>query len=125
MTPEPATSVPEATATPVPTDTPLPTDTPVPPLQLGVIRVSSPVSPSSTAEAVIQTEPGARCGIVVRYRSGPSTAQGLEAKTADGAGQCRWEWTVGPSTTPGTYSIELSVTLGQRSNRLNTEFTVQ
>ncbi len=38
--------------------------------------------------------PGAQCSIVVRYKSGPSQAQGLGAKKADADGDVSWSWKV-------------------------------
>jgi hypothetical protein len=43
----------------------------------------------------------------VTYKSGPSTAQGLVAKTTDGAGAASWSWIVGAATTPGTWPIDV------------------
>lgn len=72
------------------------------------LSVTSPVSRGQAAIANAKTVPGADCTITVRYASGPSTAQGLSPKAADGAGSVFWSWTVGTDTTPGSWPVEVS-----------------
>ena len=68
----------------------------------------------------IQGQPDTVYDIEVYYRSGASTAEGLEAKTSDSDGYVTWTWKVGGSTTAGTYRIV--VTGGGKTGSVN--FTV-
>jgi micrococcal nuclease len=103
--------------TPVPTQpppTPVPTQAPTEPPAAGITLVSltSPTSPGSNATLVIQVAAGAVCDPGVIYKSGESGAQGLEQKTAGGDGQLSWTWKVGPSTTPGTWTVYVNCNPG-------------
>lgn len=63
------------------------------------------------ANASIHTSPGTLCSIVYTHPSGQvSTAQGLEAKTADPDGNVSWSWLINPTTQLG--SGKVSVTCG-------------
>lgn len=106
-----------ASPSPTPSPSPRPTvaQTPAPtaaPVGHSVVFtfVSSPVSPGRTATASVRTTAGSSCSIVVTYKSGPSTAQGLYPKTADGSGNVSWSWTVGTRTTPGSWPIDVTCT---------------
>ena len=63
---------------------------------------------------IVKTSPNTGCTIEVDYKSGPSRAQGLYAKSSDGAGNVSWTWIVGTRTTPGQWPIH--VTCGSASN---------
>ena len=97
-------------------------DTPTPAAQQApqFVSVTSPVSRGGSATAVVQASPGASCTIVVTYKSGPSSAQGLGPKQAGADGQVSWTWTVGSRTTPGDWPI--TVTCGGQT--IETSFTV-
>jgi hypothetical protein len=58
------------------------------PATLGVTftSVSSPIGAGNVATATVQTAAGASCSITVTYKSGRSTAKGLDPKTADANG---------------------------------------
>lgn len=115
--------VPSATQAVVPAlSSPLPTV--AGPLGLTVLSVSSPVSPGDTATLSALTSPGAHCTITVYYKSGPSKATGLSPKDADGAGQVSWTWTVGRNTTPGTWRIVVTASLGNAAAQAQTSFEV-
>ena len=73
-----------------------------------VVSVTSPIARNADATVRAQTSPGASCTIVVRYSSGPSTAQGLGPKTADGSGAVAWTWTIGGQTTLGTWPVTVT-----------------
>jgi hypothetical protein len=130
----PPTTTPPTTTPPTttpPTTTP-PTTTPpttTPPstteLTLEIVSVTSPVSPGHNATLVARTAPGANCDITVYYKSGPSTAQGLYPKTADSNGSVSWTWLVGTRTTPGSWRIVVTATLGGKTVSQTTYFTVQ
>ena len=119
------TSVPStatsATSTAPPTASPTATETPTPsqpaPEQAQVTFPNGPASgrPGQTANLTAHYQPGVSCGIVVHYKSGPSRAQGLTAKTTNGAGLVSWSWFIGTNTTPGQWPID--VTCGSASGQ--------
>ncbi|MGH2472952.1 MAG: hypothetical protein ACRDG6_11190 [Candidatus Limnocylindria bacterium] len=69
----------------------------------------------------VSTAPNISCAITVTYKSGPSEAQGLVPKISSPAGAVTWTWNIGPSTTLGTWPID--VTCGGASGRAT--FVVQ
>jgi hypothetical protein len=75
---------------------------------LKVISLTSPISAGSYATIVAQGKAGKEYSIVVYYKSGPSTADGLEDMVADSSGQVSWTWKVGTRTTPGSWKIVIS-----------------
>ena len=109
-----------APAVPAPTAAPAPSAD----LALQIVSVSSPVRPGARATLTAQTTPGAQCSIAVQYKSGPSSASGLEPKTADASGNISWTWTVGSTTTPGTWPITATARLGGNSLTRETSFVV-
>lgn len=66
------------------------------------------VGRKETATVTIQALPNTTYSITVNYKSGPSSAKGLEDKTSDGSGQVSWSWKVGGRTSPGTFHITIS-----------------
>jgi hypothetical protein len=90
-----------------------PTPGPAPAGKLSV-RFSelTPTAPGGEATATVSTAPGASCSIEVVYRSGPSTASGLTPKTASSTGAASWTWQVGSRTTPGSWPVTVTCTLG-------------
>jgi micrococcal nuclease len=88
---------------------------------LKIVASNLDVHHNQSAYITIKTAPGAHCSIEVDYKSGPSHAKGLNAKTAGSSGVVTWVWKVGPSTTLGTWSVY--VTAGNRS--LHTYLHVQ
>ena len=93
-------------------------------LSLIIESVTSPVSPGATATLVAKTSPGAYCTIMVYTKSGPSTAAGLDPKTADSAGNVSWSWKVGTRTTPGTWQIVVTATQNGQTITTTKNFTV-
>ncbi|HET7577775.1 MAG TPA: thermonuclease family protein [Bacillales bacterium] len=67
------------------------------------------VSPGQYASVTIKTSPGATGSIEVDYKSGPSSAAGLETKTAGSSGRITWQWMVGTRTTPGKWPVKITV----------------
>jgi len=123
---------------PTPTYTAIPptkTHTPVPPtlvetpaeaaLTIEVESLTSPVRPGAHATLVIKTLPGAYCTITVYYKSGPSKAKGLDPKEADETGRVSWTWKVGTRTTPGTWTIVVSASVGGQTANARIPFVVQ
>lgn len=82
------------------------------------------VGQGSNATCSARTLPGAYCTITVYYKSGPSTAMGLEPVLADASGQVNWTWKVGTRTTPGTWRIVITATLGETTAEQPTQFQV-
>jgi micrococcal nuclease len=108
-----ATTSPAASAAATPT--PPATASPVAPAQTVVTFVNAPLTVARGSNATLQVKTAANvsCSIEVDYKSGPSTAAGLVAKTSDGAGNVSWTWKVGANTTPGAWPI--TVTCGGAS----------
>jgi len=106
------------------TSTPLTTTTSIGALSLQVVSITSPISPGANATLTVKTTPGAQCTITVNYKSGPSTASGLETKTADNLGNVSWTWKVGANTTPGTWTIVVTATSQGNTVTTTTNFTV-
>lgn len=80
------------------------------PSQEGIQVLAWPetVGQNETATVTIQGLPDTNYSITVNYKSGPSSAEGLEDKTSDGSGQVSWSWKVGGRTSPGTFHITVS-----------------
>jgi hypothetical protein len=102
--------VPSATAT---AESPVavpaqPTAASAPSSGLTIIRAPGTVRRGATATVTARTTPGVQCTIVVRYKSGPSRAQGLGAKKADAKGDVSWSWMVGTRTTPGNWPVTIT-----------------
>jgi hypothetical protein len=85
-----------------------------------LVRISS-AYPGNYATLTAAVSPTRRCSITVYYKSGPSTAQGLYAKTPK-AGRVSWTWKVGTRTTPGRWAITVSC---GSAGTLHTSFLVR
>jgi len=114
--------------TPLPSTVPVATTSPPAPTTgsptLRIISVTSPVNPGANATLAAVTSPGVSCSITVYYKSGPSTAAGLEPKTADSNGNVTWTWKVGTNTTPGSWRIVVTANSGSQSVSETIYFTV-
>lgn len=98
-----------APSTSTPTSKPTPEAAPkVEKATVKIVSVTSPAARNSTATLKAKVAPGATATIVVHYKSGPSTAAGLETKTADSNGNVSWSWRVGGNTTIGSWRITVS-----------------
>jgi micrococcal nuclease len=89
-----------------------------PPAQVASVSfVNAPLSARHGQATTLKakTSPNTVCSIRVEYKSGPSHAQGLGAKTSDGVGNVSWTWIVGSNTTPGQWPIY--VTCGSASGQ--------
>jgi hypothetical protein len=71
-----------------------------------LVRVSSAYA-GDYATLTAAVSPVRRCSIIVHYKSGPSKAQGLYAKTPS-SGRVSWTWKVGSNTTAGRWAITVS-----------------
>jgi len=93
-------------------------------LSLEIVSVTSPIEKGYTATLQAKTVPGAQCTITVFYKSGPSSASGLDGKTADNEGNVSWSWKVGTRTTPGSWRIVVTASLDGETISQTTDFTV-
>lgn len=75
---------------------------------LEILSVTSPVFRGSYITVTAKTSPNASCSIQAVYKSGPSSAQGLEPRNADANGSVSWTWKVGSRTTPGVWPIHVT-----------------
>lgn len=105
---QPTTQPPKEPAT-QPTTQP-PTEPATQPANEGITFVSWPqtISRNETGTVTIKGKPNTSYTITVYYKSGPSTADGLEAKTSDGNGYVTWNWKIGGRTSFGTFKIVVS-----------------
>jgi hypothetical protein len=85
-----------------------------------LIRVS-PAYTGDYATLTAAVSPARMCSIIVHYKSGPSTAQGLYSKKPT-AGRVSWTWKVGTNTTAGRWAITVSC---GSAGTLNTSFVVR
>jgi hypothetical protein len=122
-----AAVVPAPAPTPIATVSPRPTATAATGTTTGVTIVSltSPVSRGSTATLVARARPGAACTITVTYKSGPSKASGLVPRAASSSGSVSWSWTIGTSTTPGTWPAKMTCTANGVTSSATKSFVVQ
>lgn len=67
------------------------------------------ISPGAYASVTVQGNPGSSASIEVDYKSGPSHASGLESKTVPSSGKVTWQWKVGSRTTPGNWTVYVTV----------------
>jgi len=119
-TPSPTTtptSTPTPSPTPTHTTTIAPSPTPKPKTDtptkqetssVKILSVTSPAKRNSTASLKAKVEPNTNASIVVHYKSGASTAAGLESKKADSNGNVSWSWKVGGNTTLGSWRIDIT-----------------
>ncbi len=106
---EPPITEPPVTEPPV-TEPPV-TEPPVTePEEHGIVFIDWPttIGRNETATVMIQGKPNTTYHIFVYYKSGESTADGLESKTSDANGYVQWSWKIGGRTSPGTFAITVS-----------------
>lgn len=95
------------------------------PLSLQIVSVTSPVKTGASATLTAKTSPGAECTITVYYKSGASTASGLVKKSADTNSNVSWTWNTSSNTTPGSYKIVVTASLGSETKSQEIYFSVQ
>ena len=76
--------------------------------KIQVISITSPISAGSNATIKIKGTPNTNYSITVHYKSGPSTADGLNNKSSDSEGYVEWTWKVGSRTSSGSWRIVIS-----------------
>lgn len=94
-------------------------------LAVKVTAYTKSVQRGGSASVTIKTMPGAECGISVLYSGSPSSAKGLEPKTADTKGAILWKWTVASNIKKGTWPIDISCSVGDRTGDAETKLTVK
>ena len=94
-------------------------------LPVTLTKRTASVARKANASVTIQTTEGAECGIDVQYKSGSSSADGLEPKVANANGAIRWKWLVGRNESTGKVPIVIVCTLAARVGRLETSFKVK
>jgi competence protein ComEC len=87
-------------------------------------HVTSPIKRGSQATASVATTAGAGCNITVTYKSGPSSAAGLDPKSASTDGSVSWMWTVGSRTTAGDWPIDVRCEHGGENAAARSMLTV-
>lgn len=88
---------------------------------LRILSWPESISRNEIATVRIKGKPNTIYNITVYYKSGPSNAEGLEAKVSDENGYASWSWKIGPNTSSGTFAI--TVYGGGESETVN--FTIQ
>lgn len=87
---------------------------------LQILSWTETIGRNETGTVKIKGKAKTEYKITVYYKSGPSSAEGLEAKTSDADGYVSWSWKVGGRTTPGTYKIVIE----GGGEKVTVEFTV-
>lgn len=110
---EEPTEEPTQASTEIPTE--MPTQPPTvsqtePNEQTGIVFISWPetIQRGTEGTVTIQGLPNTSYRIQVYYKSGPSTAAGLEEKISDENGYVTWTWKVSSRTGIGTFKIVVS-----------------
>ncbi|HNX13276.1 MAG TPA: hypothetical protein PK854_02290 [Oscillospiraceae bacterium] len=73
-----------------------------------VLSLTSPIVRGQEASVAIKGKPDIEYTIKVIYKSGPSSAKGLEPKISEPNGTVTWTWKVSARTSAGNWSIEIS-----------------
>jgi hypothetical protein len=90
---------------------------------LGLVSVTERVGAGDMARIELTAQPGVEYRIEVHYKSGISTAKGLEARMPYPNGRLVWEWKVNSRVTPGDYGIRV-VRVGDEQDALEARFSV-
>jgi len=76
--------------------------------EISLVSLQKPIIKGEKATIKIKGKANTNYKIKVMYKSGASTASGLEEKTSDEDGYVTWTWKVSANVTPGTYEIIVS-----------------
>ncbi|MBO5898043.1 MAG: hypothetical protein J6R04_03435 [Clostridia bacterium] len=90
---------------------------------LGIVDVTDRVVQGDTARIELTAQVGVEYRIEVHYKSGISTAKGLEARMPYPNGRLVWEWKVNSRVTPGDYRIRV-VRVDDESDAVETLLSV-
>lgn len=77
-------------------------------VEIKLKSLTKSVSRNQYASITIIGKPNTEYDITVRYKSGPSKANGIELKVSKSNGEVTWSWKVGGSTTRGEWPITIS-----------------
>ncbi len=77
------------------------------PAPLRLVSMTEEVGQGESARVELTAEAGVEYGIEVLYKSGPSTAKGLEPRLAAPNGSLVWTWTVSSRVLLGEYRIRV------------------
>ena len=103
------TTAPSAASSQLTEATAQPTEASAQPMQqetvLQFVTWPETVSGGEASTVTIQGKPNTAYTIQVYYKSGPSSAKGLEETVSDGDGYVTWTWKVSKNTTPGDFKI--------------------
>lgn len=72
---------------------------------LQIVSYESAVRRNETVTLSAKGKPNTAYRITVYYKSGPSSAAGLEEKVSDSDGNVSWTWKIGGRTAAGTFRI--------------------
>jgi hypothetical protein len=72
-----------------------------------LIHFTDKVKRGLKAEIAVKGIPNTFYSIRVTYKSGTSQSKALESRTSDENGYIAWRWTVGATTKPGEYPVEI------------------
>lgn len=76
--------------------------------EIKLVSLTEPIERGKNATITIEGKANTTYSIKVMYKSGASSASGLENKTSDNNGKVSWTWKVASNVTPGTYEIIIS-----------------
>lgn len=76
--------------------------------KIKLIFLTEAIKKGKSATITIQGKANTNYSIQVKYKSGVSSASGLEDKISDSDGKVSWTWKVSSNVTPGTYEIIVS-----------------
>jgi endonuclease YncB( thermonuclease family) len=85
-----------------------PAQQPAPAGVVTITKAPGSVARGAMAAVAVSAPPGVSCSITVRYKSGNSTAQGLEPKQTGADGSAAWTWKVGQNTSSGTWPVTVT-----------------
>ena len=100
-----------------------PPDIPSERVPLALVSLTETVERGGTARVELTAEAGEEYRIEVHYKSGISTARGLEARLAAPNGRLFWEWTVSSRVSAGDYRIRV-LRVSDESDALELSFCV-
>ena len=90
------------------------------PLEVTLVKLTSPVSAGSTVTLTIKTATGAGCKGTVRYRM---FTQNLTSKAASDDGTATWSWRLNADAR-GNYPIDVQCAQGDKRGSLSAQLQV-
>lgn len=90
------------------------------PLEVTLVKLTSPVSAGSTVTLTVKTTTGAECKGTVRYRG---FTQNLVAKAAGDDGTATWSWRLNADA-KGNYPVEVLCAQGDKKGSVSAQLQV-